>query len=104
MQERSTVQCRLRRRDRLVLEAPQTERGKIETRASREREVGARQTADRAETEAMPREPCGNDETCYLQPIAEYISRGITPAEELLAKFDSEWNRSVAPVFNEYAY
>ena len=46
----------------------------------------------------------GNDETCYLQPIAEYISRGITPAEELLAKFDSEWDRSVEPVFNEYAY
>jgi len=46
----------------------------------------------------------GSDETCYLQPIQEYISRGVTPAEELLAKFDSEWNRSVAPVFNEYAY
>jgi glutamate--cysteine ligase len=46
----------------------------------------------------------GHDESRYLAPIQEYVSRGITPAEELLAKFDAEWNRSLAPVFKEYAY
>jgi glutamate--cysteine ligase len=46
----------------------------------------------------------GNDESCYLQPVEEYIVRGITPAEELLAKYASEWKHSLAPLFNEYAY
>jgi glutamate--cysteine ligase len=46
----------------------------------------------------------GQDERRYLEPIQEYVARGITPAEELLKKFDKEWNRSVAPAFTEYAY
>jgi glutamate--cysteine ligase len=46
----------------------------------------------------------GDDESCFLQPIQEYLSRGITPAEELLAKFNSEWNHDLAPLFKEYAY
>jgi glutamate--cysteine ligase len=46
----------------------------------------------------------GRDERRYLQPIQEYVSRGVTPAEELLAKFAVEWNHSLAPVFTEYAY
>jgi glutamate--cysteine ligase len=45
-----------------------------------------------------------HDESRYLQPIQEYVARGITPAQELLKKFENEWNRSLAPVFNEYAY
>jgi glutamate--cysteine ligase len=46
----------------------------------------------------------GQDETCYLRPIQEYVARGITPAEELLEKFHGAWGRSVDPVFKEYAY
>jgi glutamate--cysteine ligase len=46
----------------------------------------------------------GHDESRYLQPIQEYVARGITPAQELLKKFENEWNRSLAPVFKEYAY
>jgi glutamate--cysteine ligase len=46
----------------------------------------------------------GHDETRYLQPIQEYVERGITPAEELLEKFEGAWGRSVEPVFKEYAY
>jgi glutamate--cysteine ligase len=46
----------------------------------------------------------GQDETRYLRPIQEYVARGITPAEELLAKFDGAWDRSVDLVFKEYAY
>jgi glutamate--cysteine ligase len=46
----------------------------------------------------------GHDETRYLQPIQEYVERGITPAEELLEKFEGPWGRSVEPVFKEYAY
>jgi len=46
----------------------------------------------------------GCDETRYLEPIEEYLERGITPAEELLEKFDGPWHGSVEPVFTEYAY
>jgi glutamate--cysteine ligase len=46
----------------------------------------------------------GHDENRYLRPIQEYVARGITPAEELLEKFHGPWGKSVAPVFEEYAY
>ena len=38
------------------------------------------------------------------EAIREYVLRGITPAEELLKRFASEWNGSIAPAFQEYAY
>jgi len=46
----------------------------------------------------------GEDERRYLQPIQEYLRRGITPADELLQKFHGEWQGSLAPAFQEYAY
>jgi len=46
----------------------------------------------------------GRDETRYLRPLEKSIARGITPAEELLEKFHSEWDGSVDPIFEEYAY
>jgi glutamate--cysteine ligase len=46
----------------------------------------------------------GRDETRYLRPLQESIARGLTPAEELLAKFHGEWSGSVDPIFEEYAY
>jgi glutamate--cysteine ligase len=49
-------------------------------------------------------DPSGKDERHYLAPIQEYVVRGMTPAQELLAKFRGEWHQSVAPIFSEYAY
>ena len=46
----------------------------------------------------------GRDETRYLRPIQETVSRDITPAEELLEKFHGPWGGSVDPVFEDYAY
>jgi len=46
----------------------------------------------------------GRDETRYLRPLEESIARGITPAEELLEKYFNEWNNSVEPIFDAYAY
>jgi glutamate--cysteine ligase len=46
----------------------------------------------------------GRDETRYLRPLEESIARGITPAEELLEKYFNDWNGSVEPIFDEYAY
>jgi glutamate--cysteine ligase len=46
----------------------------------------------------------GEDERRYLAPIQDYISRGITPADELLQKYHGAWNGSVTAAFDEYAY
>ena len=46
----------------------------------------------------------GRDETRYLRPLQEFVARGITPAEELLEKYQRAVGRSVEPVFTEYAY
>jgi glutamate--cysteine ligase len=46
----------------------------------------------------------GCDETRFLEPIEDYLERGITPAEELLEKFHGPWGGSIEPVFAEYAY
>jgi glutamate--cysteine ligase len=46
----------------------------------------------------------GRDETRYLRPLEESIARGITPAEELLEKYFNDWNQSVEPIFDLYAY
>jgi glutamate--cysteine ligase len=46
----------------------------------------------------------GHDEARYLQPLQEFVTRGITPAEELLEKFHGPWAGSVEPLFQEYAY
>ena len=46
----------------------------------------------------------GQDERRYLAPIRDFVSRGITPAQELLQKYYGVWKGSVDPVFDEYAY
>jgi glutamate--cysteine ligase len=46
----------------------------------------------------------GHDESRYLRPIQEYVARGLTPAEELLEKFNGPWAGSVDPIYNDYAY
>jgi glutamate--cysteine ligase len=49
-------------------------------------------------------DPYGADETRYLAPIEELAERGETAAEELLHKYHGPWDRTVDPVFAEYAY
>jgi glutamate--cysteine ligase len=46
----------------------------------------------------------GEDESGYLDPLEDLVSRGTTPAEELLEKFNGDWGGSVEPIFAEYAY
>ena len=46
----------------------------------------------------------GADERVYLEPLIEFLSAGITPAERKLALYETVWNRSVDPVFREFAY
>ena len=46
----------------------------------------------------------GDNETGYLEALQEIAESGITPAERKLASYRSEWNESVDPVFEHYAY
>jgi glutamate--cysteine ligase len=46
----------------------------------------------------------GRDETKYLEALGDMVTRGRTPAEELLEKYHGAWRGSVDPVYTEYAY
>jgi glutamate--cysteine ligase len=46
----------------------------------------------------------GRDETRYLEPLDRIVDAGLTPAEEMLAKFNGPWHGSVAPAYDEYAF
>ncbi len=46
----------------------------------------------------------GEDETGYLDQIAEIAETGRTPAEELLERYHGRWHQSVAPVYTDFAY
>jgi glutamate--cysteine ligase len=67
----------------------------------------ARQTLSLAENGLARRRRLGregHDERQYLAPLQESVDRGMTPAEELLEKFEGPWRGSVEPLFTEYAY
>lgn len=44
------------------------------------------------------------DETEYLEPLQATVESGITPADEMLQRFENEWGNSIDPVYREYAY
>ena len=58
--------------------------------------AGSRAASGSTATAATRRAICGR--------WKKSIARGITPAEELLEKFHGEWDGSVEPIFEEYAY
>ncbi len=46
----------------------------------------------------------GKNECHFLDTLDEIAAAGVTPAEVLLEAYEGRWNRSVEPVFTEYAY
>jgi len=46
----------------------------------------------------------GEDETVHLGPLMQVVDAGRTLAEDLLARYEGPWERSVDPVFSEMAY
>jgi glutamate--cysteine ligase len=46
----------------------------------------------------------GHDETVYLAPLDRAVASGLALAEELLARWTTEWNGSFVPLFRTYAY
>jgi len=46
----------------------------------------------------------GLDESHFLKPLFQIAESGMTPAEELLCAYDRQWQKSVKPIYTEYAY
>lgn len=46
----------------------------------------------------------GTTEEGFLQPLFDLVERGYTRAEELLRRYELEWNRDLAPLFTEYNF
>jgi glutamate--cysteine ligase len=46
----------------------------------------------------------GGDEVKFLAPLIEIVESGRTPAQDLLDLYETQWNRSIEPVFRELAY
>jgi glutamate--cysteine ligase len=44
------------------------------------------------------------DESIFLNPLHEIVESGITPAEEMLLRYNKDWDGKIEPVFQEYAY
>ncbi len=44
------------------------------------------------------------DETSYLKSLQETIKTGITPADELLAHYNGDWQGDLSRVYDEYSY
>ncbi|WP_337185803.1 glutamate--cysteine ligase [Phenylobacterium sp.] len=44
------------------------------------------------------------DESGYLAELEHIAETGVTPAERLLELYETRWNRSVDPVFEDFAY
>jgi glutamate--cysteine ligase len=46
----------------------------------------------------------GQDESHFLETLAEIAASGRTPADDLLQRYETRWQRRVEPVFKEEAY
>jgi glutamate--cysteine ligase len=46
----------------------------------------------------------GNDETRFLAPVEAILRQGLSPAQEMLTRYEGTWSRSVAPLYTEYAF
>lgn len=44
------------------------------------------------------------DETHFLNALKEIVDSGETPAEELLRRFETEWNRDFGTLYRECSY
>ena len=92
-------------RDRLRLEAPKIALdAKVKGRSVREiaREVVALSRAGLSRRAKL--DSTGQDESHFLNALAEIVESGKTPAQIKLDAYRGEWNGSVDPIFREYAY
>jgi glutamate--cysteine ligase len=50
------------------------------------------------------RDPCGEDETHYLDTLFSIAGSGRTPAQELIEDYKTRWGSRIEPVYTEQAY
>ena len=50
------------------------------------------------------RNPSGQDETLFLEPVEAIVQQGCTPADEMLQRYETVWARSTDPLFTEFAF
>jgi glutamate--cysteine ligase len=46
----------------------------------------------------------GEEEAGFLEPLLEIVDKGRTPAEELIEAYETRWDHSVDPAYEEHAY
>jgi glutamate--cysteine ligase len=46
----------------------------------------------------------GEDEGVFLEPVEAILRNGTTPAEEILMRYERDWDRHTAPLYREYAF
>jgi glutamate--cysteine ligase len=46
----------------------------------------------------------GQNEAAFLDTLMKIVESGVTPAEEMLAKFAGPWQGRIDPVYDEYAF
>jgi glutamate--cysteine ligase len=46
----------------------------------------------------------GEDEGIFLEPVEAILRNGATPAEEILMRYERDWDRQTAPLYREYAF
>lgn len=44
------------------------------------------------------------DERHFLDPVAEAVASGRTPADELLARYEGDWNGDLSRIYGDYSY
>ncbi len=74
-------------------------KGKVADIAAQAVEIAVQGLKNRKQTDEN-----GRDESIYLEPLEAIVKSGKPLAETMLSQFNSDWNKSVEPVFDAYAY
>jgi glutamate--cysteine ligase len=74
-------------------------KGKVADIAAQAVEIAVQGLKNRKQTDEN-----GRDESIYLEPLEAIVKSGKPLAETMLSQFNSDWNKSVEPVFEAYAY
>jgi glutamate--cysteine ligase len=46
----------------------------------------------------------GEDERTFLEPVEAILRDGLTPADEILLRYERDWGRRTDPLFTDYAF
>jgi len=46
----------------------------------------------------------GEDEQIFLEPVEAILRDGLTPADEILLRYERDWSRRTDPLFTDYAF